>query len=361
MHAAILRDGTATMDVAEVWRDDPRPREVIVRTVAAGLCHSDYHLIDGVLVRPRPIILGHEASGVVIEVGSEVTSVAVGDHVVTCLVMGCGSCRPCGLGEPGFCLNPTATKRQPGDKPRITFKDGAPVGQMSAIGGLGSELIVDERALTKIPTTIPLTLAPLLGCAVVTGLGAVLKVAKVQPGETVAVIGCGGVGLNVIQAAQIAQAGRIIAIDVNDAKLQMATTFGATDLINSAADDAIAIVREITGGGVDHAFEVVGRESTVQQAFDLASPGRHAYALGIHPDDGRVTIATNGLRRGKSLVGVFMGDADPRVDIPRYVDLWATGQLGLESMVSHVLPLEQANEGFALMAAGESARTVITF
>ena len=125
MHAAILRDGTATMDVAEVWRDDPLPREVIVRTVAAGLCHSDYHLIDGVLVRPRPIILGHEASGVVIEVGSEVTSVAVRDHVVTCLVMGCGSCRPCSLGEPGFCLNPTATKRQPGDKPRITFKDGA--------------------------------------------------------------------------------------------------------------------------------------------------------------------------------------------------------------------------------------------
>ena len=361
MHAAILRDGTPTMDVAEVRRDDPLPREVIVRTVAAGLCHSDYHLIDGVLVRPRPIILGHEASGVVIEVGSEVTSVAVGDHVVTCLVMGCGSCRRCEAGEPTLCINPTATKRQAGDRPRITLEDGTPVGQMSSIGGLGSELIVDERALTKIPTTIPLTLAPLLGCAVVTGLGAVLKVAKVQPGETVAVIGCGGVGLNVIQAAQIARAGRVIAIDVNDNKLQMATTFGATDLVNSASGDAISMVREITGEGVDHAFEVVGRESTVQQAFDLASNGRNAYALGIHPDDGQLTLASIGFRRGKSLVGVFMGDAEPQVDIPRYVDLWASGQLNLEAMISHVLPLDQANEGFALMAAGESARTVITF
>ena len=244
---------------------------------------------------------------------------------------------------------------------RITLEDGTPVGQMSSIGGLGSELIVDERALTKIPTTIPLTLAPLLGCAVVTGLGAVLKVAKVQPGETVAVIGCGGVGLNVIQAAQIARAGRVIAIDVNDNKLQMATTFGATDLVNSASGDAISMVREITGEGVDHAFEVVGRESTVQQAFDLASNGRNAYALGIHPDDGQLTLASIGFRRGKSLVGVFMGDAEPQVDIPRYVDLWASGQLNLEAMISHVLPLDQANEGFALMVAGESARTVITF
>ncbi len=249
MHAAILRDGTPTMDVADVVRDDPQPREVIVQTVAAGLCHSDYHVIDGVLVRPRPMILGHEASGVVIEIGRDVTSVAVGDHVVTCLVMGCGECSRCGRGEPGFCLQPTATRRRPDDRPRITIDGGTPVGQMSAIGGLSSELILDERALTRIPTTIPLTLAPLLGCAVVTGLGAVLKVAKVQPGETVAVIGCGGVGLNVIQAAQIAGAGRVIAIDVNDGKLAMATTFGATDLVNSATGDAVAMVRELTGEG----------------------------------------------------------------------------------------------------------------
>ena len=349
------------MTVEEVEHDDPAPHEVIVRTVAVGLCHSDYHVIDGVLDRPRPIILGHEAAGEVIAIGSDVTSVSIGDRVATCLVMGCGDCPRCRRGEPAHCSNQTSARRPAGAAPRIS-RDGQAIGQMTGVGALCEEMIISDRAVTRLPDSIPLHLAPLLGCAVVTGLGAVLTVAQAQPEDSVAVIGCGGVGIAVIQGARIAGVRRIIAVDMSAAKLAMARTFGATDVVDASQGDPVAQVRELTGGeGVDHAFEVVGRESTVQQAFEMAAFGRRAYALGIHADDAPVTIPTVGLRRGKSLVGVFMGDTQPRLDIPRYAGYWADGKLDLESMVSHTLALEQANEGFALMAGGEAARVVITF
>jgi S-(hydroxymethyl)glutathione dehydrogenase/alcohol dehydrogenase len=195
----------------------------------------------------------------------------------------------------------------------------------------------------------------------VTGLGAAINTAKVSPGESVAVIGCGGVGLNVIQGAQIAGAARIIAVDANPAKFALAQRLGATDLVDASSVDAVSTVRELTSGGVDHAFEVVGRPALVRQAFDMAAPGRNAYVVGIQADDAELTLPATGFRRGKRVIGVFMGDTDPRRDIPRYVELWRSGRLDLDGMISHRLPLDRVNEGFAMMTTGEAARTVIVF
>jgi S-(hydroxymethyl)glutathione dehydrogenase/alcohol dehydrogenase len=359
MRAALLREGSATLALEEVALAEPVGREVVVRTAAVGLCHSDYHVVDGTLVRPRPILLGHEAAGVVAAVGPEVRTVAVGDHVVTCLVMGCGDCARCDAGDPARCSRPDATRRVRGAPARLTC-DGQPVGVMTNIGALAESMLVDERALTVVPSTVPFRLACLLGCAVVTGLGAVFNVARVQPGETVAVIGCGGVGLNVVQGARIAGARRIVAIDLNPGKLQLARRLGATDVIDGSGGDPLAAALAIVGDGVDHAFEVVGRPSTVRQAHELAAPGRRAYALGIQSDDAEVTLSALGLRRGKSLTGVFMGDTVPSRDIPRYVELWQRGELDLESMVSNEVSLDAVNDGFARMADGATARTVVT-
>ena len=360
MRAAVLLDDSDQLEIADVDHDEPIRREILMRSVAAGLCHSDYHYLDGTLNRARPVILGHEGAGVVEAVGPDVRDIRVGDHVVTCLVMGCGECIRCLAGEPTSCLQPQVTKRPSGHRPRLTL-DGVSVGQMANVGSLADHILLDERAVTAVNTDIPMELACILGCAVVTGVGAVLNTANVQPGESVAVIGCGGVGLNVIQGARLAKAGTIIAIDANPAKLERARQLGATDTIDASSANTITAVREITGPGADHVFEVVGRPALVRQAFEMTAPGRSAYLVGIQADDAELTLPVTGFRRGKKMIGVFMGGTDPRIDIPRYADLWRSGQLDLSGMISHTLPLEEVNRGFAMMLSGESARTVIKF
>jgi S-(hydroxymethyl)glutathione dehydrogenase / alcohol dehydrogenase len=360
MRAAVLFEGTTRLEIVDVGHDDPQGREVLIATEAVGLCHSDYHYIDGTLNRPRPVILGHEAAGIVVAVGPEVNSVSVGDHVVTCLVMGCRECERCRAGEPTACTNPTATKRAADQPPRLHIA-GKPVGQMANIGGLAERILVDERAVVAMPKSLPWTLAPLFGCAVVTGMGAALNVAKIQQGDTVAVIGCGGVGLNVIQGARIAGASRIIAIDRNPDKFTLAKLLGATDTVNASSSDPVAAVKAMVSQGVDHAFEVIGRESTIQQALDMAAINRNAYLLGIFPDDANVSFPATAFRRGKSVIGVFMGATNPVVDIPRYVEMMGKHQLNIESMVSRELSLDEVNDGFDAMARADGARTVIRF
>ncbi|HEX4981857.1 MAG TPA: Zn-dependent alcohol dehydrogenase [Ilumatobacteraceae bacterium] len=359
MRAAILHDGAADLVVDEIEHDTPGPHEVLIRIEACGLCHSDLHCIDGTLVRPRPQVLGHEAAGVVEAVGSAVQSISGGDRVVTCLLAGCGGCAPCHRGEPGQCRNPDATKRSAGDPPRLATLDGRAVNAMGGVGGLAERVLMDERGVIAIPGDVPVELAAILGCAVVTGLGAVFHVAHVAPGDTVAVIGCGGVGLNVIQGARIAGAARIVAIDANPLKLPLAGRLGATDLVDASAVDPVEAVRGLIGVGVDHAFEVVGRPATVALAMDMAAAGKTAYVVGVMSDDAQVTIAATNLRRGKSLRGVFMGGGQPKVDIPRYVELWSRGLLDLESMVSRTLTLDEVNDGFRALASGEVARAVV--
>jgi S-(hydroxymethyl)glutathione dehydrogenase / alcohol dehydrogenase len=230
---------------------------------------------------------------------------------------------------------------------------------MGGIGALADQVIMDERGLIAIPSDMPAPLAAILGCAVVTGLGAAFNVAKIQPGDTVAIIGCGGVGLNVLQGARISGAARIIAIDLSAEKLDLARRLGATDAINASDGDPVGAVQSLTGGGVDHAFEVIGRPATLAQAFEMARVGGTAYLVGVMPDDAVAQVSAMGLRRGKSLKGVFMGNGDPHLDIPRAVNLWQRGLLDLESMVSRTLPLDEVNEGFAALARGEVARAVV--
>jgi S-(hydroxymethyl)glutathione dehydrogenase / alcohol dehydrogenase len=361
MRAAILHDGGDDLVVDEIAHDAPGPNEVLIRVEACGLCHSDLHCLDGTLVRPRPQVLGHEAVGIVEAVGPAVQSIAIGDRVVTCLLAGCGACAPCHGGEPGQCRNPDAIRRRAGEPPRLTTLDGRLVTPMGGVGGLAEFVLMDARGAIVIGNDIPVELAAILGCAVVTGLGAVFHVAHVEPGDTVAVVGCGGVGLNVIQGARIAGAARIIAVDANSRKLPLAGELGATDLVDASSVDPLEAVRTLTGHGVDHAFEVVGRPATAALAMDMAAPGRSAYVVGVMSDDAQVTIAATHLRRGKSLRGVFMGGGQPKVDIPRYVELWRRGLLDLESMVSRTLTLDEVNDGFRALAAGEVARAVVRF
>jgi S-(hydroxymethyl)glutathione dehydrogenase / alcohol dehydrogenase len=359
MRAAVLREGSSDLVIEEIEMSDLAAREVRVRTAACGLCHSDLHVLDGTLQRPRPHLLGHEAAGVVEAIGDAVTSVAIGDHVVTCLVQGCGVCRRCEQGEPTLCQDPAATIRPPGQVGRLRTADGLDLTPMGRVGGLTECLVIDERGLTIVPPDMPMDLAAILGCAVVTGLGAVFNVASVQPGDTVAVIGCGGVGLNVIQGAQIAGASTIIAIDIAADKLATAVSLGATDAVNSSETDAVAAVAAMTGGGVDHAFEVIGRPATVMDAMAMAANGRRAYIVGIMADDATFDVRAEYAKRGKSVVGVNMGSTRPRVDIPRYVEMWRQGRLDLETMVSRRLPLDDVNAGFAALVAGQVNRAVV--
>lgn len=359
MRAALLNEGSSELVIEEVSHGEVGPHEVLVRIEACGLCHSDYHYIDGTLNRPRPQVLGHEAVGFVEAIGSAVELHRVGDRVVTCLVAGCGNCRACRRGQPAMCGNPLATRRSSGQPGRVVNSAGVTVGAMGGVGSLADKVLCDERGLIGIPTDVPAPLAAILGCAVITGLGAALNVAKVRPGDTVAIIGLGGVGLNVLQGCRISGAARIIAVDLSDEKLERAGRLGATDLVNPSAGDPVAAVRALEPDGVDHAFEVVGRPALAVQAFEMARMGGAAYVVGVMPDDARIDLPAMGMRRGKQLLGVFMGGGDPQVDIPKAVDLWRRGLLDLESMVSRTLPLEQVNEGFAALAAGEVARAVV--
>jgi S-(hydroxymethyl)glutathione dehydrogenase / alcohol dehydrogenase len=361
MRAALLLDGSDQLVLDDVELAAPSGREVLLRVEACGLGHSDLHCVDGTLVRPRPQLLGHEAVGVVEAIGDQVSSVRVGDRVVTCLVNGCESCANCLAGQPVLCTRPEASRRPAGGAARVTTADGRAVTTMGNVGSLAERVLMDERGLIPIDDDVPAPLAAILGCAVVTGLGAVFNVAQVRAGETVAVIGCGGVGLNVIQGARIAGARRIVAVDVSAEKLERAGRLGATDLVDASDGDPVSAVRALTGGGVDHAFEVVGRPATAAQAFGMAANGRRAYVVGVMADDAEVTIPAVGLRRGTSLVGVFMGGGRPRVEIPRYVELWRRGLLDLESMVSRHLSLDEVNEGFTALQRGEVARAVVVF
>jgi S-(hydroxymethyl)glutathione dehydrogenase/alcohol dehydrogenase len=361
MRAAVLHQGSDQLVIEQIRHTPLAAREVRIVTAACGLCHSDLHVLDGVLERPRPHVLGHEASGVVAEVGAGVTSVAVGDHVVTCLVQGCGECVRCAAGEPTLCNSATATRRPAGDPSRLQTLDGRAIAGFANVGGLTEQIVIDERGLTVIDADVPLDLASILGCAVVTGLGAVFNVAKVSPGDSVAVLGCGGVGLNVVQGARIAGAGQIIAVDMTAAKLDAARSLGATHTVDASTLDAVATVIEISGGGVDHAFEVIGRPATARQALAMAAIGRTAYVVGVMADDAVIEVPAEATKRGKSLRGVYMGSTQPRVDIPRYVELWRSGQLDLTSMVNRRLTLDEVNEGFRALSAGEVNRAVVVF
>ncbi|WP_395634985.1 Zn-dependent alcohol dehydrogenase [Sphingorhabdus sp.] len=360
MKAAVLIEAGKPLQIEQINISNPGPHEVLIRTAACGLCHSDLHFIEGTYPHPLPAIPGHEAAGIVEAVGSEVRTVKVGDAVVTCLSAFCGHCEYCVTGRMSLCLG-GETRRKPGEAPRLTRPDGSIVNQMLNLSAYAEMMLVHEHACVAINPEMPLDKASVIGCAVTTGAGTIFNACKVTPGETIAVIGCGGVGLATINAAKIAGAGRIIAADPMPEKRALAMKLGATDVIDPMDADAAAQIQELTKGGVDHAIEAVGRPASGELAVKSLKRGGTATILGMMPLQHSVGLSAMDLLSGKKLQGAIMGGNRFPVDIPRLVDFYMRGMLDLDSIVSETIPLERINEGFDQMKRGDAARSVIVF
>ncbi len=359
MKAAVFREAKKPMTIEEVQVSKPGPREVLVRTMAAGICHSDLHFFDGGFPVGLPSILGHEAAGIVEQVGSEVRSVKPGDHVVTCLSAFCGHCPHCVSGRLNLCVSPE-TKRGENEETRLN-KPAESVTQFMNLSAFAEQMLVHENALVSINREMPFDRAALLGCGVLTGTGAVFNTARIRPGETVAVIGCGGVGLSAINGAAIAGAGRIIAIDMLENKLQMAKAFGATDLINASEGNVVERVVEMTAGGVQHALECIGLKPTAEQAFQMLCRGGGATIVGLIPLGTKLELDSYHLLHERRIQASYMGSNQFPIDLPNLVNFYMQDKLKLDELISQHISLEQINQGMEDLRSGELARSVIMF
>lgn len=361
--AAVLYDYRAPLVVEELQLDDPQAGEVLVKIAASGVCRSDWHVMKGEWTSPLPIVLGHEAAGVVAEVGPNVTRVKPGDPVVISFAPNCGYCEYCTTGRPHLC----ATMRRvpggtlPAGGTRL-HKDGQPVYHFARTASFAEYAVIHESGAVPIGPDVPVELAALVGCAVTTGVGAVLNTARVTPGSTVAVIGCGGVGLNVIQGARLVHAARIIAVDVSQPKLEFARRFGATDEIDAREEDAARAIRQLTGGGVDYAFEVLGSPKTIRTAFDAVHQGGTAVAVGIAATGEEASVDINTLVLSeKTLKGSYYGSARTTIDMPKYLQFVQTGRLDLDAQVTRRYQLDEINEAYDALAHGDVGRGLIVF
>ncbi len=359
MKAAVLREVRKPLVIENVQINKPGPREVLIRTAAAGVCHSDLHFVEGSYPYPLPAVLGHESSGIVEAVGSEVHTVKPGDHVITCLSAFCGHCEYCLTGHMSLCVSPE-TKREGDAEPRIEQK-GAAINQFLNLSSFAEQMLIHEHACVAIRKDMPLDLAALIGCSVTTGVGAVIHTSGVRPGETVAVLGCGGVGLACINGAAIAGAGRIIAIDTQGSKLNLAKEFGATDVVNAKDGDPVQQVLELTKGGVHHSFEAIGLKQTAEQAFKMLRRGGTANIIGMIPVGVNIELHGADFLGEKRIQGSVMGSNRFPVDMPRFVDFYMQGKLKLDQMISRRIKLEDVNEAFDELKRGELARSVIMF
>ena len=362
MKAAIFRKVLAPLTIEDVEVDKPWGREVLVRTVATGVCHSDLHIVDGLgrYALDRPFVLGHEGAGVVQAVGADVTTVRAGDHVVACLSGFCGTCEQCLAGHPNLCVGGLVT-RPDREAPRLSQK-GEPFRQFAGIASYAERMLLHENSIVKIDADLPLDRAALVGCGVLTGVGAALRTSGLEAGQTVAVFGCGGVGLAIVQGARIGGASRIIGVDMFDGKLEMAKRVGATHVVNSANDDPVKAIRALTGGaGVDHAFEAVGNTTLVRQAIESLAIRGTATIVGVLPPDAMIEFPWMAIRPECKVQTSRMGSSRFRTDIPRYLDFYRQGRLLLDEMVTRRGRLEDINEAFRAMKAGEVARTVLCF
>jgi len=358
--AAVLNAPNGPLDIEDLQIDKPGPREVLLRTSASGVCHSDLHLIRQIHPKAGPMVPGHEPAGVVEQVGSDVTYAKPGDRVIACLSIFCGICDFCTTGRTHLCGG-QMFDRQKGDPPRLS-RDGTPVAQMAQLASFAEQMLVPENSLVKIRDEMPLDCAALIGCGVTTGLGAALYRARVEAGSTCAVIGCGGVGLSIIQGCRIAGASRIIAVDTQEWKLELAKKVGATDGVDATDGEAVAKVNDLTSGGVDYAFEAVGSNATVRSAYDMTRRGGTMVMVGVITS--RDELALPGfdvVMSEKSILGSTMGSTGFRVAMPRFVEFYLKGQLLLEEIISARRPLDEINVCFDEMGRGEAARSVIVF
>ncbi|HKK29256.1 MAG TPA: Zn-dependent alcohol dehydrogenase [Alphaproteobacteria bacterium] len=360
MKAAVLFEVNKPLEICEVECRKPKAHEVLIRTGAAGLCHSDLHFMEGLYPHPLPVILGHESAGVVEQVGSEVSYVEPGDHVITCLSVFCGTCKNCTTGRPNLCLN-TAVKQPPGQADRFEWDRPEKLHQFTNLSSYAEQMLVHENALVKMRKDMPMPQAALIGCGVITGFGAAVKSAAVKFNDTVAVIGCGGVGMAAINGAHVAGASRVIAVDTNPVKLQLATKLGATDLINPNDGDPVQQIKDMTGGGVDHAIECLGLKRTAEQAFEMLAVGGTATIVGMVPFGQKLEIHGADFLRERKIQGSSMGSNQFRVDMPNLVDLYMDGRLQLDDWVSDIIKIEDINEGFQAMKEGKVVRSIIDF
>lgn len=360
--AAVLYDVKKPVVVETVELLEPGPHEVRVRFAANGVCHSDYHVVNGDYPHPLPVVLGHEASGVVEAVGPGVESVQVGDHVCSSYIPSCGKCWYCANGRPTLC----ALR----DKPRWFLLDGTtrlrkhgqPLHHFLGVAGYATHGVLMEESVIPIRRDVPLDVACLVSCGVLAGAGPVLNAAKVPAGASVAVFGCGGVGLNTIQAARLVGAGKIIAVDVSRRKLGWAEEFGATHLVDASKEDPVARVVEIAGrGGVDYAFEVVGTQKTIEQALASTHRGGMAVVVGVCPSGTRLSIDPTMFLQQRILTGTSFGGGHQRTDVSLLLDLYKDGKYKLDELISRRLPLAELNQAFELMLQGDVKRSVIVY
>jgi S-(hydroxymethyl)glutathione dehydrogenase/alcohol dehydrogenase len=362
MNAAIFRKTHAPLTIESIEIDKPWGREVLVRTAASGVCHSDLHVVDGLGRWPldRPIVLGHEGAGVVEAVGSDVTTLRPGDHVVACLSGFCGACAQCLDGHPNLCTGGLVT-RPDSAAPRLS-QAGEPLRQFIGIASYAERMLLHENSVVKIDPDLPLDRAALVGCGVLTGVGAALRTSGLQAGQTVAVFGCGGVGLAIVQGARIGGARQIIGVDMFDSKLEMAKRVGATHVVNSAQDDPVKAIRGLTkNAGVDHAFEAVGNTKLVRQAIESLAIRGTATIVGVLPPDATIEFPWMAIRPECKVQTSRMGSNRFRIDIPLYLEFYRQGRLLLDEMVTRRGRLDDVNDAFRAMKAGEVARTVLTF
>ena len=365
MKAAILYEVGKPLAVEEIEVEGPRAGEVLVRMAAAGVCHSDHHVMQGIIPAPTPIILGHEGAGVVVEVGAGVTSVKPGDHVVSVWRYSCGRCEPCLSGRPATC-GEGAHMRNHGvlSDGTTRFKRGEErIHHWLGVSTFSSHAVVSERSVLKIREDVPLDKAAVVSCAVITGVGAVINGAKVRPGESVAVFGAGGVGLNAIQGAALVGAEPIIAVDIMQNKLEFAKKFGATHTVNSSDENPVERIRELTGGkGVHYAFELIGLPEVMAAAFRCLRTGGAAVIVGIADPKSLVSVSPLSLvTEEKRLIGSLYGSSVPRLEVPRLLDLYMAGKLNLDDLLTRSWPIERINEAYGALLRGEVARSVVTF
>lgn len=360
MRAAILRQFGEQPEVQDVQVDEPREGEVLVRLVASGVCHSDLHAVDGILRPPLPVILGHEGAGIVERVGPGVTLVGPGDHVVLAFVAACGHCAYCTVGRPNLCARRARLSGVMRDGTARFRWEQSTAYHFMGVSSFAEYTVVPEAGAIPVRKDAPLETVCLIGCGVMTGVGAAVNTAKVRPGSSVLVVGCGGVGLSVVQGAAIAGAHPIIAADLLAHKLSLARDLGATHTINSGQQNLVTEVMELTGGsGVEYAFEVISTAATIRQAFDALRPGGMCVVVGAAPPGTEVPIPTGALLQERILTGSAYGSARMAVDIPKLVDLYMEGKLKLEPLVSRRLSLDEIGLAFDLLRRGEVARAVI--
>ena len=360
MKAAVLFEAKTPLTIEEVVVSNPGPREVLIRTVACGVCRSDLHFVDGAWPHPVPTVPGHEAAGVVEAVGSDVVHVRPGDHVITFFTAFCGSCEFCISGRPSLCVDPS-TKRPQTAAPRLSLADQTPLHPFLNLSAFAETMLVHENACVAISKEMPLVQAALLGCAVITGAGSVFNDSKVKPGESVAVIGAGGIGLAAVNAAKIAGAGKIIAIDPVPEKRALAERLGATHTLDAGDKDVVKRVMALTAGGVDYAIEAVGRPETAELAWTITRRGGLATILGMIAPGKSVSIPGPSFLSGKRLQGSLLGSTQFPIDMPRLVDLYLDGRLDLDTMVAERIALGQVNEALEALRKGDTVRSVIVF